>query len=100
MTDAYVLCGEHPADRVYRAQATSSDVYLHGDPPPTRNQVAAVLHALADFTHNEHMLSDAVKELGKDRENYGSRWEHASGLGRYFHHLGDALETFPALSTQ
>lgn len=93
--DAYTIAGTHPADRVMAAQSLRSDVYLHGDPPPTRNQVAAVLHALADHTHNVHMLSDAVAALGADRDHLGPGWAHASGLGRYFHALGDHLETCP-----
>lgn len=90
----YDVVGQHAADRLMSAQAISSDVNLHGDPPPTRNQVAAVLHALADFTHNQHMLSDEVAHLGADHLNpYGEAWAQATGLGRYFHGLGDWLET-------
>jgi hypothetical protein len=88
---AYDLCGQHPADRVYATQAISSSLYLQGDLPPTRNQVAAVLHALADFTHTRHMLSADVASLGRDREVLGDSWAHASGLAQYFHGLGDHL---------
>lgn len=91
---AFHLCGAHPADRVMSHQALTSEVYLHGDPPPSRNQVAAVLRALADHTHNAHMLSDAVRELGADRAHLGPGWAQTSGLGRYFHGLADHLETW------
>jgi hypothetical protein len=92
---AYNLNGKHPADRVYAHQAISSDVYLHGEPAPSRNQVAAVLHALADHTHNMHMLGDDVRDLGKERDNFGALWAQTTGLGRYFHGLGNHLEEFP-----
>ncbi|KQO98393.1 hypothetical protein [Leifsonia sp. Leaf264] len=92
--DPFVLAGQHPADRLLEAQKLSSPVYLHGDPAPTRNQVAAVLHALADHTHNEHMLGDAVAELGADRANLGPAWAQVTGLGRYFQRLGDYVEWY------
>lgn len=81
------------ADRVYRSQKLGSDVYLHGDPQPTPNQVAAVMHALADHTLNTHMVV-AAERLGEDRAHLGTEWVLATGLGRYFQGLGDALETF------
>lgn len=90
---AYDLCGQHPAIRLMLSQKISSDVYLQGDPPPTPHQVAAVLHALADHTHNRHMLSEAVASLGEDRDQFGDKWwAQTSGLGRYFHGLGDYLD--------
>lgn len=92
---AYNVAGQHAADRVMRQQAITSPVYLHGEQPPTANQVAAVLHALADFTHNEHMLSDEVADLGRDRLEHGTKWAQATALGRYFHALGDWLAEFP-----
>lgn len=93
---AFNVAGTHPAERIFNAQARSSDVYLHGEEPPTANQVAAVLHALADFTLNQHMLSEDVASLGADRkEDFGDSWARATGLGRWFHALGDHLETFP-----
>lgn len=97
---AYDLNGKHPADRVYTHQAISSRVYLKGELPPTKNQVAAVLHALADHTHNSHMLSEDVTALGTDRDHLGDRWAQTSGLGRYFHGLGTWLETYPKNTEQ
>jgi hypothetical protein len=64
-----------------------------GDPKPTRNQVAAVLHALADHTGIVNMLMEASL-LGDARaRELGEHWRLPSGLGRYFQDLGDALET-------
>lgn len=82
------------ADRLYDAQKLGSDVYLHGDPKPTRNQVAAVLHAMADHTAIVNMIEEA-DELGADRRDLGPMWVEATGIGRYYQRLGDALETFP-----
>ena len=94
LDNAFTLNGQHPADRVASDPAISSDIYLHGDPAPTRNQIAAVMHALADLTHQNHMLSRAVTRLGVDRSDAPrSAGDQAAGLGRYFHALGDHLET-------
>lgn len=96
----YVLpTGEHAADRLVRQQAITSDLYLHGEPPPTTRQISAVLHALADFTLQQHMLGDEVLVLG-DRPGqriwpYGTediRWAQAVGIGRLFHGMGDHLD--------
>ena len=85
MSDAFDLDGENPAERVM-AQVSWNPRTV----PPTREQVALVMHALADFTHQKHMLSDSVAGLARDD------WERqASGLGRYFHGLGDYLEGWP-----
>ena len=89
----YKLHGEHAAFRVFAHQAITSEVYLRGDPAPTRNQVAAVLHALADRSHNQHMLGEEVAALGSDEASFGPGWAQATGLGRYFHALGDQLNT-------
>jgi hypothetical protein len=89
---AYELNGRHPAIRLLMSQQISSDVYLQGEPPPTPRQIAAVLHALADHTHNRHMLSDAVASLGEERNPFGDKSAHITGLGRYFHGLGDYLD--------
>lgn len=90
--NVFDLNGEHPADRVARAQAITAEHVLDGDPPPTRRQIAAVMHALADHTHNMHMVGGAVTALGTDRADFGEAWVRATGLGRYFHALGDRLE--------
>lgn len=61
---------------------------------PTLRQVAAVMHALADYTHNQHMVSDQVKEVfGEDFNTFGRVYhDQAVALGRYFHALGDEME--------
>lgn len=82
------------AKRVMDGQKLGLDIYLHGDPKPTPNQVAAVLHTLADHTHIVNML-ECAEVLGEDRSELGIRWVRATGLGRYFQGIGDALETFP-----
>lgn len=82
------------AERLWNAQKLGSEVYLHGDPKPSRNQVAAVLHSLADHTAIVHMLSEAM-ELGKDRLVFGKSWGRATGVGRYLQLLGDAIEDGP-----
>jgi hypothetical protein len=38
------------------------------------------------------MLSADVSALGRDREQLGDDWSHASGLAQYFHGLGYHLE--------
>ena len=52
--------------------------------PPTRLQVAAVLHALADHT--------AILEMLKHRPDPRSPWPEATSIGRWFHDVGDELE--------
>lgn len=59
--------------------------------PPVH--VAAVLHALADFTHNEHMVNTIVdQEVLARSESSRSFHPRVSSLGRYFHRLADAIE--------
>jgi len=48
--------------------------------------VAAVLHALADHTHNAHML----RLLAVEGDRLGE--PQVTILGRYFHSLGDVIE--------
>jgi hypothetical protein len=82
------------AERLWNAQKLDSEVYLRGDSKPTRNQVAAVLHSLADHTAIVHMLVEA-KVLGKDRMGLGKSWVRSTGVGRYLQALGDAIESGP-----
>ena len=85
--DAYSLAGEHPADRVLRAVKNSNLGHMGLEPSVV--QVAAVLHALADQTHNFHMLGSSVAGLADDSDGLAAQ---AIGLGRYFHGLGDYLD--------
>lgn len=91
MTDAaFTIGGQHPGDRITAHLAVSGSVYLHGDPAPTINQVAAVLHALGDLSLNHLMLSDEVSALGAG--DYPEDVQHANGLGRWFHLVGEHIE--------
>lgn len=81
------------AERIATSQRVTDHVYLNGDPLPTRNQIAAVIRSLADFTHNQHMLSYGVAAMGDRDSQFGAMWAHATGLGRYFHALADHIET-------
>nr|WP_219820195.1 SLOG family protein [Pseudoclavibacter sp. RFBI5] len=52
--------------------------------------VAKVLHALADLTHQRHMLGPEVASLGSPGGvEFGGEFAHS--LRRYFHGLGDEL---------
>ena len=35
------------------------------------------------------------QQLGQDRAEYGFTFAQATGLGRWFQHMGDALEVLP-----
>lgn len=89
---AYVVGGQHPADRVMDALARGrGDLDLAGEARPSDRQVAAVLRALADFTLNRHMLGEAVRSLGSQRRDAADGWDQAVGLGRLFHGMADEL---------
>lgn len=51
---------------------------------PTANQVAMVLHALADHT--------AIMEALEYRPDPTSPWQEATSIGRWLHDVGDTLE--------
>lgn len=59
----------------------------------TREQVAAVLHALADYSLNQRMVSEQVADLAIaplwNDEPYEPELAH--GLGRWFHGAADML---------
>ena len=63
---------------------------VDGPHPIEPKVVAAVLHALADHTHNAHMVNVIVDQevLAGD----GTFDPRATSLGRYFHALADAIE--------
>jgi hypothetical protein len=75
------VCGESAADRLWR----SLDYRLSPTTPGlTRNQVAIVLHALADHT--------AITEALRYRRDESSPWPEANSLGRWFHDTADQME--------
>lgn len=81
--DPFTLNGEHPADRVLRQV-----------PGVPAEHVAQVFHALADLTHQRHMLGPAITSLGSpDGVELGGEFAHS--LGRYFHGLGEELDGRP-----
>lgn len=84
-----LVSNEHAADRLRASQKLQpTSPYLYGEPPPTPTQIGAVLHALADHTLIEAMLT-AAPEIGDDRAHLGSRWAMTTGLGRYLQRMGD-----------
>lgn len=93
---AMLVGKEHAADRLMQSQKLwRGGPYLGDEEPPSRRQVAAVLHALADHTLIENMLHRAP-EFGAHRAHLGGSWATTSGLGRYFQNMGDWLEYGPA----
>lgn len=57
---------------------------FNGEAKPTANQVAMVLHALADHT--------AQMEMIKHRPDPTSPWQEATSVGRWMHDVADDLE--------
>ena len=98
MTASPLDADEH-AERLIRAEALASSAHLGDDPAPTRNQVAAVLHALADHTLLMHLMSDDVADLDALDRDRGPQWHHASGAGRYLQGLADHLSRRPGNSS-
>ncbi len=91
--DPMLIGKEHAADRLLRSQKLNlGSPYLHGEEPPSPNQVSAVLHALADHTLNERMVGPLVEEMGQDRGHLGPYWAQTSGLGRFLQRMGDWIE--------
>lgn len=96
MSSAMVIHGEHAADRLMRSQKLRpGSPYLADEPPPSRRQVAAVLHALADHTIQAHWNSEAVLRLGDDRADLGGTWRQDTAHGRFLQRMGNWLERHP-----
>jgi hypothetical protein len=85
---------ERMALRIITSQRIEPGYFeLENDPAPTLRQVAAVIRTLADFTHTQFMVDESMIELGKAKNHdFGTKWQHASGLGRYFHWLADIIQ--------
>lgn len=91
--DPMMVAGEHAADRLLRAQKLEpGSPYLAGEEPPTPNQIAAVLHALADHTLLMHLVGDEVATLGEDRAHLGPGWQQATAIGRFLQNMGNRIE--------
>ncbi|OZD48617.1 hypothetical protein CH252_19000 [Rhodococcus sp. 06-1477-1B] len=86
------VAARYYADRVLNAQHVSRGVHqpdgTHA--PIPAELVAAVLHALADHTHNSHMLAVAKDHLLARPDD---TWPAIDSLGRYFHALADSIDT-------
>lgn len=91
MTDAQIT--EYAA-RVMRQQYVEQgplrDRAVVGGRPLSPEVVAAVLHALADHTHNRHMVQVIVDEAALADDIVSD--PRTSSLGRYFHRLAGAIE--------
>lgn len=80
------VAGEYAVQRLekqvyYRSR---NMVGADGTVPPSRLQIAAVLHALADHT--------AIMEALKHRPPADGLWPEATSVGRWLHDLGDEFE--------
>lgn len=82
------------AQRVLRQQHIEHgplrDRVAVGARPISPEVVGAVLHALADFTHNKHMVDVIVD--GEALAAGFSFEPRVTSLGRYFHRLADTVE--------
>lgn len=84
------VAARYYADRLLNARPVSRGVH---QPDGTHTAipaefVAAVLHALADHTHNSHMLAIAKERLLARADD---TWPSIDSLGRYFHALADSI---------
>lgn len=75
------------ADRVV-AQAARQR-WRSGEQPPTRAQVAMVLHALAD-----HTLLETARAFNRDYRPglVDERWPSSLSTARFFHRMADSIE--------
>jgi hypothetical protein len=80
--------GNTVAERIYQ----SAIYQIHGE-DLTREQVAAVMHALADYSLNQRMVSPIVADLAIAPLAFSEPNEPdlAHGLGRWFHAVGDRI---------
>jgi hypothetical protein len=80
-----IVAGEPAAERLTKYIAIQKGYNrVEGVDLPTDNQVALVLHALADHT--------AIMEMLKHRPDPSSPWQEATSVGRWFHDVADELE--------
>jgi hypothetical protein len=82
LNDGPMVAGQFAADRVMR----SLDYRLAPDARRlTRQEVAVVLHALAD-----HTMLEAAREWRRDDD--GAPWPTSRSVGRFLHDTADQLE--------
>lgn len=95
--DRMMIGDQTAADRLLASQKLQAgSLYLHGDAPPTRNQISAVLHALGDHSLQAHMNSTTVLSLGDDRAHLGGTWRADTAHGRFFQMMGDWVADWSA----
>ncbi len=78
----WTIGGDDPADRLIAAVRREA---WRGGQPPSPDQIAMVLHALADHTSLMQAL-DWSREPGGD-------WPAATSVGRWLHAYGDYIES-------
>lgn len=76
-----MVAGEPAGERIMKSLDNRR---FDGAAKPNRQQVAMVLHALADHT--------AIMEMLKHRPDPTSPWQEATCVGRWMHDVGDTLE--------
>lgn len=93
MKDRPVAIGTEAAWRRLMFQVTLEGRTRPG-PPPTPQQVAMVLHALADHTALEHarVWDRRADRLGSTIED--SPWPTTTSIGRWLHAVGDDIDDF------
>lgn len=95
-----MIGGQTATDRLLASQKLrEGSIYLHGEPPPTHNQISAVLHALGDHGLQAHMNSETVLALGDDRARLGGTWRADTAHGRFFQMMGDWAAEWPEPAT-
>lgn len=72
------------ADRLIEAVQTQYRYHLNDGGKLNKEQIATVLHALADHT--------AIMGMLQYRKERISPWPEATSIGRWFHDVGYALE--------
>jgi hypothetical protein len=88
--EALTVAGRRATDRLLQ-QVHNQVPPRDGSGFPTPDQVAVVLHALADYTHIQHMLGETVRVLGE-----GGAWpnteDRAHIIGRYFQAVASEIQ--------
>lgn len=83
-----MVSGKPAAERLMKAL----DNRLTGEPKPNKNQVAMVLHALADHTAIMQMVNYDMRDTYPNRDQKTKYWPTETSIGRWFHAVGSELE--------